>query len=131
MNLEKMAHSNEQMQMNTNNRTVRLQQHVVLLTVMERAGDLIKKILSHNLSFEIKRKLIKSYIWSVALYGPETWTLKKNEEMVVNAFETVCWGRMLKIKWTDRIRNDEAFQRAKEDRLVLKIKKKKIDATHG
>ena len=40
MNLEKMAHSNEQMQMNTNNRTVRLQQHVVLLTVMERAGDL-------------------------------------------------------------------------------------------
>jgi hypothetical protein len=31
-----------------------------------------------------------------------------------NAFETCCWRRMLKIKWTDRITNDEVFQRAKE-----------------
>jgi len=37
---------------------------------------------------------------------------------------------MLKIKWTDRIAYDEVFQRAKEERLHLKIKKK-IDAIHG
>jgi len=37
---------------------------------------------------------------------------------------------MLQIKWTDRTKNDEAFQRAKEERLLLKIKKK-IDVTHG
>ena len=30
---------------------------------------------------------------------------------------------MLKIEWTDRITNDEVFQRAKEDRLLLKILK--------
>jgi hypothetical protein len=36
---------------------------------------------------------------------------------------------MLKIKWTDRITNDEVFQRAKEEILLLKLKK--IDATHG
>jgi hypothetical protein len=30
---------------------------------------------------------------------------------------------MLKIKWTDRITNDEVFQRAKEERLLLKILK--------
>ena len=28
---------------------------------------------------------------------------------------------MLKIKWTDRITNDEIFQRAKKERLLLKI----------
>jgi hypothetical protein len=28
-----------------------------------------------------------------------------------------------KIKWTDRITNDEVFQRAKEDRLLLGILK--------
>jgi hypothetical protein len=38
---------------------------------------------------------------------------------------------MLKIKWTDRITNDEVLQRAEEGRLLLKIKKKKIDATYG
>ena len=36
---------------------------------------------------------------------------------------------MLKIKWTDRITNNEVFQRAKEERLFLKILK--INATHG
>jgi len=30
---------------------------------------------------------------------------------------------MLKIKWTDRITNDEVFQRAKEERLLLEILK--------
>jgi len=30
---------------------------------------------------------------------------------------------MLKIKWIDRITNDEVFQRAKEERLLLKILK--------
>jgi hypothetical protein len=30
---------------------------------------------------------------------------------------------LLKIKWTDRITNDEVFQTAKEERLFLKILK--------
>jgi len=47
--------------------------------------------------------------------------LKKNEERIINAFETWCWRRMLKIKWRDRIMNDEVFQRVKEERLHLKI----------
>jgi hypothetical protein len=46
---------------------------------------------------------------------------RKSEERVVNAFETWSWRRMLKIKWTDRIMNDEVFQRAKEERLLLKF----------
>jgi hypothetical protein len=61
---------------------------------------------------------MKSYIWSVALYGSEAWTLGKHEERVVNAFETWGWRRMLKKKWTDRITDDEVFQRAKEERLL-------------
>jgi len=78
-----------------------------------------KEILcSNNLSLEIKKKLTKSCIWSVALCGSETWTLGKKEERLVNAFETWCWRRMLKIKWTDRITNDEVFQRAKEEKLI-------------
>jgi len=69
---------------------------------------------------ETKKKLIKSCIWSVAFYGSETWTLGKNEERVINAFEMWSWRRMLKIKWTERITNDDVFQRAKRERLILK-----------
>ena len=61
------------------------------------------------------------FIWRFSLCGSETWTVGKNEERVVNAFESWCWGVMLKMKWTDRIMNGEVFQRAKEERSLLKI----------
>jgi hypothetical protein len=77
---------------------------------------------SNNLSLEIKKKLTRC-IWSVAVYGSETWTLGKSEERVVNAFETWCWRRILEINRTDRLMNDEVFQRAKNRRLFLNILK--------
>ena len=79
---------------------------------------------SNNLSFEIKKKLVKRCIWSVAVYGSETETLEKNEKGVVNVFETWSWRGMLKIKWIDRIMNGGVFQSEKEERLLLKILKK-------
>jgi hypothetical protein len=61
----------------------------------------------------MKKKSTKSCVWSVAFNGSETWTVGKNEERVVTAFETWSWRRMLKIKCTDRITKDEVFQRRK------------------
>ena len=61
---------------------------------------------SNNFSLEMEKKLIKSCVWSVALYGSETWTAGKNEETAINTFEIWRWRKMLKIKWTDRITND-------------------------
>jgi hypothetical protein len=49
----------------------------------------------------------------------------------VNAFETRCWRRMLKIKWKHRITNDEVFQRAKVVRLILKILKNRSHSWVG
>ena len=66
----------------------------------------IKRIRSNKRSLEIQEKLIKSCVWSVALHGLETWTVGKNEEKFVNAFETLSWRGMLKIKWTDKIKKD-------------------------
>jgi hypothetical protein len=74
-------------------------------------------------------KLIKSCICSVAVCGSEIWAVGENELGVVNGFETWCWRRMLKIKWTDGITNGEVFQRAEDERLLLKILK--IDTNHG
>lgn len=78
---------------------------------------------SNSLKLETKKALIKSCIWSTALYGSETWTIGKNEEKTINAFETWCWRRMLKIKWTDRVTNEEVLQRAEEERTLLKTLK--------
>jgi len=68
----------------------------------------------------MKKTLIKTCIWSVALYGSETWTLGKNEGKVINAFEIWCWRRKLKIKWTDRIKNEESFSKGERRMATLK-----------
>jgi len=73
----------------------------------------------------MKKKFIRICIWSVAVCGSETGTEGENEETIISTFQTWGWREMLKIKWTDRITNDEVFQRAKEERLLFKIKKKK------
>jgi porphobilinogen deaminase len=64
---------------------------------------------------------MKVVLCSFAVCGSATWTVGKHEERVVNVFETWSWRGMLKIKWTDRITNGEVLQRAKEERLLLKI----------
>jgi hypothetical protein len=76
-------------------------------------------LFSNNLSFELKNKPIQSCIWSVALYGSETWTVGKNEERVINAFETGCWRRMLKIKLIDGITNDEDFSKGERRKITF------------
>jgi porphobilinogen deaminase len=79
----------------------------------------------------IKKKLTKIRVWSVVIYGSEKEKKKKNEERVLIAFETQSWRRMLKIKWTDRITNDEVFQKAKEERLLLQTLKNKCHSWIG
>jgi len=69
---------------------------------------------------EIKKKYTKLYLECCSLWIRKR-VPRKSEERVVNAFETCSWRRMLKIIWTDRITNDEVFQRAKEERLLLKF----------
>jgi len=36
-------------------------------------------LLTSKLNIELKNKLIRCYVWSIALYGSETWTLIKLE----------------------------------------------------
>jgi hypothetical protein len=66
------------------------------------------------LSSEIKKKLVRFCIWSVALYGSETRIVgEKKEERIINAFETWRWRGKYIVKWTDSVTNDEVFRRAK------------------
>jgi hypothetical protein len=71
----------------------------------------IKKQLfcKNELSLKTRKKLMECWVWRVAVCGSEARTVGENEERVVNGFETRCWRRILKIKWTDRIKNGEVF----------------------
>ena len=63
---------------------------------------------------ELSKKLVKCYIWSIALYGAETWTLRAVDQKHLESFEMWCWRRMEKISWLNHVRNEEVLLRVKE-----------------
>jgi hypothetical protein len=67
----------------------------------------------------LRKKLVKFYIWSIALYGAETWTLRAVDQKHLGSFEIWCWRRMVKISWTDHVRNEEVLLTVKEQRNIL------------
>jgi hypothetical protein len=62
------------------------------------------------------------------LCGAETWTLRAADQKNLESFEMWCWRRMVKISWTDRVRNEEVLLRAKKQRNILhEISKRKAN----
>ena len=49
-----------------------------------------------------KVHIVKAMVFSVVMYGCESWTKMKAECWGVNAFELWCWRRLLRIPWTAR-----------------------------
>jgi hypothetical protein len=81
-----------------------------------------------TLDLELRKKLVKCYIWSMALYGAETWTLRTIDQKHLGSFEMWCWRRMEKISWTDHVRKEEVLLRVKEQRNILhEIRKRKAN----
>ena len=81
-----------------------------------------------TLDLELRKKLVKCYIWSIALYGAETWMLRAVDQKHLESFEMWCWRRMEKITWTDYMRNEEVLLRVKELRNILhEIRKRKAN----
>jgi hypothetical protein len=76
-------------------------------------------LFTSKLDLELKKKLVECYIWSIALYGAETWTLKKLGRKYMESFEMWCWRRMERISWTDRVNNEALLHRVKEGRNIL------------
>ena len=49
-----------------------------------------------------KVRLVKAMVFPVAIYGCESWTVKKAERRRIDAFELWCWRRLLRVPWTAR-----------------------------
>ena len=63
-------------------------------------SDLMWGSLSHHL----KKRMVKAFVWSVALYGSETWTLQKEDIRRLEAFKIWIWRRTVdwaQNKWRD------------------------------
>lgn len=95
-------------------------------------SKLRKFLTDRRLDFGLRYKMLKCYVWPVLLYGMEAWTLKVTSINKLEAFEMWTLRRMLRIPWTDRVRNEEVLNRAQlEDRQLFEYVKSRKTAYLG
>ena len=49
-------------------------------------------------------------VFSVVMYGCESWVIKKVERQRIDAFELWCWIRLLRVPWTARRSNQSILK---------------------
>jgi hypothetical protein len=46
-----------------------------------------RNLFTSSLDLELRKKLVKCYVWSIALYGAETWTFRAADQKHLESFE--------------------------------------------
>ena len=59
----------------------------------EKAASKKKTLLTSKMDLNLRKGLVKCYIWSTALYGAEMGTLRKIDHKYLESSEMCCWGR--------------------------------------
>ena len=84
-----------------------------------------------NISLSTKIRLMRSLVTSIFLYACESWTLNKDIERRIQAFEMRCYRRLLGISYKDRVTNVEVEDRIRRaagpyEELLRTVKKRKL-----
>ena len=83
-----------------------------------------------KLSIPLKVRLLKCFIWSVPLYGCESWTLSAALTRNIEATEMWFYRRMLRVSYTAHETNISVLQRMGQERqLVRTIKERQTRFT--
>ena len=67
--------------------------------VMTNLDSILK---SRDITLPTKVHLVKAMVSPVAMYGCESWIIKKAEPQRIDAFELWCWRRLLRVPQTAR-----------------------------
>ena len=65
---------------------------------------------SRDITLLTKVRLVKAMVFPVVMYGCESWTVKKAEHRIIDAFELWCWRRLLRVPWTARRSNQSILK---------------------
>ena len=81
---------------------------------------------SRDITLPKKVRLVKAMVFSVVMYGYESWAIKKAECQRTDAFELWCWRRLLRVPWTARRSNQSILKEisleCSSEGLILKLK---------
>ena len=57
---------------------------------------------SRDITLPKKVHLVKAMVFPVVIYECESWTIKKAECQIIDAFELWCWRRLLRVLGVQR-----------------------------
>ena len=81
---------------------------------------------SRDITLLTKVCLVKAVVFSVVMYGCESWTIKKAECQRIDVCELWCWRRLLRVPWTTRRSNQSILKEISPEYsfegLMLKLK---------
>ena len=81
---------------------------------------------SRDITLPTKVHLVKAMVFSVVMYGYDSWTIKKAEHQRIDAFEVWCWRRLLRVPWTARTSNQSILKEISPgsslEGMMLKLK---------
>ena len=81
---------------------------------------------SRDITLPTKVHLVKALVFSVVMYGCESWTVKKAAHRRIDAFELWCWRRPLRVPWTARRSNQSILKEISPgislEEMLLKLK---------
>ena len=81
---------------------------------------------SRDVTLPTKVPVVKAMVFPVAMYGCESWTIKKAECQRLDAFELWSWRRFLRVPWTARRPNQSILKEISPEYslegLMLKLK---------
>ena len=62
--------------------------------------------------------IVKAMVFSIVMYGCQSWTKRKAEHRRIDAFELWCWRRLLRITWTARRSNQSILKEISSEYLL-------------
>ena len=81
---------------------------------------------SRDITLPTKICLVKARVFSVVMYGCESWTIKEAEHRRIDAFDLWYWRRLLIVPWTARRSNQSILKKISPEYslegLMLKLK---------
>ena len=81
---------------------------------------------SRDITLPTKVHLVKAIVFPVVMYGCVSWTVKKAECQIIDAFELWCWRRLLRVPWTARRSNQSILKEISPgislEGMMLKLK---------
>jgi hypothetical protein len=82
---------------------------------------------SKSITLRSKLAILQTCVFSGALYACETWVLTKEISRRIAAFERICFRKLLRIGWTQEMKNEELYRKiGLRESLLQKVIKRKL-----